>query len=68
MPCISVVATPVKLKKIISTALSQSLYYREGVYSSPCTGFLSLDQTRRLLLIGEDDAKAGQVNPKTLKP
>jgi hypothetical protein len=59
MPCISVVFTPVKLKKIIATSLSQSLYYHET--SDHCTGFMSLDQSRRLLLIAEDDAKAGQV-------
>ncbi len=59
MPCISVVLTPVNLKKIIATSLSQSLYHHLSAEQQ--TGFMSLDQTRRLLLIAEDDAKAGQV-------
>ena len=46
---------------MIPTTLSQALYERGGTDDRAATGYLSMDQTRRLLLIPELDPKALQV-------
>ena len=63
VPCVSFMLTPLRLLKVIPTSLSQALYERVNIGSenSPATGFLSMDQARRLLLIPELDPKARQV-------
>jgi len=50
-----------RLLKVIPTTLSQALYERGGTDDRAATGYLSMDQTRRLLLIPELDPKALQV-------
>jgi len=59
--CVSFMLTPLRLLKVIPTTLSQTLYERVTVDAPPATGYLSMDQTRRLLLIPELDPKAQQV-------
>jgi hypothetical protein len=60
-PCESYVVTPLKLLKVIPTVLAQSLYDRDSAYAQGCSGFLSMDQTRRLLVLTEEDPKVGQL-------
>jgi hypothetical protein len=61
LPCVSFMLTPLRLLKVIPTSLSQALYERVSADAQPATGFLSMDQTRRLLLIPQLDPKAKQV-------
>ena len=60
-PCESYIITPLKLLKVIPTVLSQSLFDRDKAHDDCCSGFLSMDQTRRLLVLAEDDPKAAQL-------
>jgi hypothetical protein len=60
-PCESYVVTPLKLLKVIPTVLAQSLYDRDPAYAHGCSGFLSMDQTRRLLVLTEEDPKVAQL-------
>ena len=60
-PCESYVVTPLKLLKVIPTVLAQSLYDRDPAYAQGCSGFLSMDQTRRLLVLTEEDPKVAQL-------
>ena len=59
--CVSFMLTPLRLLKVIPTTLSQTLYERVTVDAPSATGYLSMDQTRRLLLIPELDPKVRQV-------
>jgi hypothetical protein len=61
LPCVSFMLTPLRLLKVIPTSLSQALYERVSADAQPSTGFISMDQTRRLLLIPQLDPKARQV-------
>jgi hypothetical protein len=60
-PCESYVVTPLKLLKIIPTVLAQNLFDRDPSVQNFSTGFLTLDQTRRLLVLKEEDPKASQL-------
>jgi len=61
LPCVSFMLTPLRLLKVIPTSLSQTLYERVSADAQPATGFMSMDQTRRLLLIPQLDPKTRQV-------
>jgi hypothetical protein len=61
VPCVTFMLTPLRLLKVIPTTLSQTLYERVSADAAPATGFLSMDQARRLLLIPQLDPKARQV-------
>jgi hypothetical protein len=53
--------TPLKLLKVIPTALAQNLQGRDMAFTRGGSGFLSMDQTRRLLVLAEEDPKAAQL-------